>query len=280
MSKVRILRYAVLIALILAFCALVPVRADTIAEKWVVYYADKAPAEQFLPYDLIVFDSETHPPLRPLMHRGKVLLGYLSLGEAENYRPYFKKLQAKNLLLVPKKNWKGHYVVDIHNPAWSAMVIEELIPALLHQGFDGIMIDTMDSPLQLEADQPARYPGMKEAAVRLIKAIREHYPNITIMLNRGFKLLPSVEREIDMVLAESILARSDSETEAGEAYQRVADMLRQVQSRAPHVKVYTLDYWPPEDKAGMAAIYEAQRQQGFNPYVATPDLHSLIPEPQ
>ena len=53
---------------------------------WLVYYSDKAPSEAFKGYDLIVFDSQFHPPLRPLLDRGKTLLGYLNLGEASENR--------------------------------------------------------------------------------------------------------------------------------------------------------------------------------------------------
>src|SRR5579872_4599043 len=172
-------------------------------ERWVVYYANALPPNAFKPFDVIVFDSDSHPPLAALKEQHKLLLGYISLGEAEDYRDYYKDIESQHLLLEANPAWKGHRIIDVRKPEWTAYAINVLVPKVLAQGFDGIMIDTMDSVTHLEDEDPKQYAGMKQAAAQLIKAIRAHYPYIKIMVNRGFDLLPYVGEDIDMVMAES-----------------------------------------------------------------------------
>ncbi len=252
-------------------------------ERWVVYYGDKLPASAFVPYDLIVFDSDHHPPLAPLKAEGKTVLGYISLGEAETYRSYFGAIKSKHLLLGANKSWKGHFVIDMRKQEWQQVVIDELIPPILAQGFDGIMIDTIDSVIQPEIDHPAQYAGMQGSAVLLIRSIREHYPNIKIMLNRGFEILPQVANDIDMVMAESTLgdwqpgAKKPRLIE--KEYAHYVEQLQAARLSAPSLKIYSIDYWPAKDKPGVRHIYSIQRAQGFIPYVGPLDLQNVWSEP-
>ncbi len=253
--------------------------------RWLAYYSDKASPQEFGAYTLLVLDSDHRPELEPLAERGKTLLGYLSLGEAERYRHHFQEVADSDLLLAENPHWKGSYGIDIRHRSWTEKVIYELIPGLLHQGFDGVFLDTLDTPLHMERQDPERYRGMTEAAVRLVKTIRRHYPGIKIMLNRAYEILPQVAGDIDIVLGESVYADYDFETKS---YKRVPQALYELQlgylkdamKRNPSLEVYTLDYWEPQDREGIAAIYRVQRANGFKPYVATVALDRIIPEPR
>jgi hypothetical protein len=44
--------------------------------------------------------------------------------------------------------------------------------------------------------------------------------------------------------------------------------------------VFTLDYWNPEDAAGIRRIYRTERANGFHPYVATIKLDRIVREPR
>ncbi len=253
-------------------------------QRFVVYYTDQAPSQTFEPYDVIVFDSQAHPQLRPLQHRGKLLLGYLSLGEGEKSRSSYAWQAKQKLLLSENPDWPGHRVLDIRNPVWAAHVVENLIPDILHHGFDGIFLDTVDSPIYLETLDPKTYPGMKQAAVELIKTIRLHYPRMPIVLNRGFDILPEIASDISGVLAESIYTAYDFKNkkhrlQPKEHYASVANFLKTTQSNAPRLTIYTLDYWPESDSESIKSIYAAQRAQGFIPYVAPIDLQTVMREP-
>lgn len=272
--------------------ALAPVSSsalDRLAERvggkpWVVYYADKEPVEAFAGYTLVVLDSEHHPPLRPLAERGKVLLGYISLGEVEEHRPWYAKVKRWGILKEENPHWKGSYYVDVRDPRWTALVVEELVPMLLRRGFDGVFLDTLDNPVHLEEAQPQKYKGMTEAAAQLVRAIRRNYPDAPIMMNRAYALLPKVERDIDFELGESVYADYDFKTKTYRLvdrplYLEQVRLLKEARKRRPELRVMTLDYWSPSDPEGIKRIYKEQRANGFDPYVATIDLDRIVAAP-
>lgn len=259
-----------------------PARAG---ERWAAYYTDRLPASAFNSYSLLVFDSHAHPELISLRYRDALALGYVSLAEKGDYRPWFAEMRRLGLLLKPVPGRESEYYIDVRKPEWAAMLTETIIPELLRQGFGGIMLDTADSAIALEEAEPVKYKGMKDALIRLIHVIRMHYPFLPIMLNRGFAVLPQAAADVDMVLAESIYSFYDAKTgkthlQPQEHYASVTQMLKNLQTARPSLKIYTLDYWPPEDTAGQKAIYRIQRENGFIPYVSTPDLQSLLGEPE
>lgn len=270
----------------LAFLGLLFSPAPLQAERpWVVYYSDKAPLEAFEPFDLLVLDSKYHPPLEPLRAQGKTLLGYISLGEAEKHRHFYGEVKAEGILLMENKYWPGSYFVDLRDPRWARRVLEDLIPHILQKGFDGIFIDTMDNPPHLERLDPKKFKGMTKAAVNLLRSIRQHFPDIPIMLNRGYDLYDQGGAYVDMLLGESVYADYDFENKTNQLvepklYQRQVEILQQAKAKHPHLELYSLDYWDPDDRAGIARIYAEQRKNGFHPYVSTIKLDQIISRPK
>lgn len=255
-------------------------------ERWALYYANTLPAESFQPFDLIVFDRESHPPLDSLKTQHKTLLGYLSLGEAETFREtYFQYLKDHQLLVEMGPEWKGNPIIDSRKPEWIPYVLDVIIPAILKQGFDGVMIDTADSTIYLENNNPQTYGGLKQSFVGTVKAIRARYPKIKIMLNRGFDLLPDLGGDIDMLLAESTFSSwNEAQRECilltTEQRQHYLTILEGAQRGSHRLKIYTLDYWPADDAARIKDIYERQREKGFIPYVTTFGVQTIAAEPK
>ena len=252
---------------------------------WVVYYSDQASIDAFAPYQLIILDPDQHPPLKPLFAQGKSLLAYISLGEVNRNRSYFHSVKNQNILLKENETWSGSFYVDVRSDLWAVRVIKRLIPAVLSQGFDGLFIDTLDNPIELERLDPVRFKGMMHAAEILVKRIRVHYPNILIMVNRGYPLLTEVAPFIDMVLGESVYSDFNF---VKKIYQRVNTPLYQSQvvtlknlkKQHPRLGIFTLDYWHENDPKGLKQIYEIQRKNGFIPYVSTIQLDKIIEEPK
>ncbi|MEO5365279.1 MAG: endo alpha-1,4 polygalactosaminidase [Magnetococcus sp. WYHC-3] len=252
--------------------------------RWVVYYADAARHEDFAPYDLVVLDSLHHPGLLALRDQGKVLLGYASLGEAEQHRSWFAAVRAEGLLVRENPHWPGSWTVDVRDARWVKRVVEDIVPAVLRQGFHGLFVDTLDNPIALEREDPQRYAGMQDATVRLVQTLRYHFPDMKIMINRGYEVLPRLAEHIDYVLGESVRADYDFENKTyrrvgEEDYRWQVDQLLALQRQRPALGIFTLDYWDPEDAPGVARLYREQRANGFSPYVATIDLDRIVPEP-
>jgi uncharacterized protein (TIGR01370 family) len=252
--------------------------------RWAVYYAADAELIAFASYELLVLDADRHPPLGPLADRGKTLLGYLSLCEISRDRPYYREVEAEGLLLGDHAVWKGASYVDIRDPRWLRRVVEELIPRLLRAGFTGLFLDTLDDASYLEGQRAAN-SGMKAAAVRLVKTIRRHYPGVTIMMNRGYDLLPEVDGHIDAVLGESVHATYDRARQRyvlvdNDETARQVRLLERAKARRPGLRLFSLDYWDPDDARGLKRVYDAARANGFEPYVGTIELDRLVAEPK
>jgi len=250
-----------------------------------VYYAATATADELEPYDLLVLDHQNHPPLEPLVDRGKTVLGYLSVGEIASDRPWFDEVREEGILLGENENWKGSFMVDLRDPRWTARVVEEMVPRVLQAGFKGVFLDTLDNAGHLERTDAARFRGMSFAGVRLVRAIRRHYPDMPIMVNRAYDLLPRIAKDVDMVLGESVYTTYDWKTKK---YKRVSErdyelqlgFLREAARVNPEVRIFTLDYWDPDDAEGVAEVYATERANGFSPYVATIELNRIVPEPK
>lgn len=246
--------------------------------RWIVYYSDQAGAKEMAPYDHVILDSRYHPPLTPLKREGRTIYGYLSLGEASEDYSYTKDLEKESLLLRPSEFWKGNRFIDIRDRRWADRVCRELVPGILARGFQGLFLDTLDSPLSLEAS----HRGMLEAAKGLIVRLRGEFPQVKIALNRSYALLPAVAKQVDVVVGESVYATYDFQTKRyglvePALHRKQVSWLRGAQAKNAKLKVFTLDYWEPDDKEGIAKIYRVQRGNGFCPYVSTIDLRRILP---
>ncbi len=105
------------------------------------------------------------------------------------------------------------------------------------------------------------------------------------MMNRGYELLPEVEGHIDILLAESFFTDYDFDTKVyskvpSDLYQEQLLIIKAAKTRQPNLRVFTLDYWNPEDAKGIAQIYSEQRGNGFSPYVATIELDRIVKKPK
>lgn len=252
--------------------------------RWAVDYGPATSPDQAQGYDLLVLEPDHSRPIAPLRGPGSRLLGYLSFGEVEQGRSYIAALRRQGVLKAVNPNWRDSRMVDMRKPAWSALVLDQLIPEVLAKGYDGIFIDTLDNVEALETRDPVANGGMIDAAVELVRAVRQRFPGIVVMMNRGYALLPRVADRIDVILAEAMASRWNFTTKAYElappsdwAWQ--AERLNRARVANPALKLATLDYWDPEDHATIAGLYERERRAGYAPYVATLALDRLYPEP-
>ena len=262
------------VALITLCACIKPEQTHYNFPRWAAYYHMQAPLSSLLSFDLLVLDSEHHPKLAPLKAAQIPLLGYISVGEVRD--PETKRFLSSSSILGKNPHWDS-YIVDVRDPKWADYIVNKAVPAALARGFDGVMLDTMDSPLHLESTNPRTYQGMSESLIHIVQRIRKKHPNIKIMVNRAFEILPEIAPQIDMLLAESTLSHYDFESnEASEqpdaVYMQYVEKIHHARRLIPNLSVYTLDYWDMNDSTGVSHIYETQRKHGFVPYVTTPNL--------
>ena len=75
------------------------------------------------------------------------IVAYLSIGEAEDYRPYWKKEWEGDgrpgFLVEENKEWKGNFRVRYWRKDWQTIVFSYL-ETIVNQGFDGVYLDIVD----------------------------------------------------------------------------------------------------------------------------------------
>jgi len=107
-------------------------------------------------YDALVLDLEFEdgPLLAVDVERLKVkanggarlVLCYLSIGEAEDYRSYWESSWTANppeWLLEENPDWEGNYPVQYWHPEWRDIVFT-MLDTVLKAGFDGVYLDRVD----------------------------------------------------------------------------------------------------------------------------------------
>ncbi len=85
---------------------------------------------------------------------GRKILAYLSVGEAEKYRPYWKASwnnRPPAFLMAENRHWPGNYQVKFWLDSWQAIILPE-VDRLMQQGFDGIYLDKVDIYENFEYD--------------------------------------------------------------------------------------------------------------------------------
>ncbi|HYR84029.1 MAG TPA: endo alpha-1,4 polygalactosaminidase [Terriglobia bacterium] len=276
----RILFFGPLVPILLILYMLSPWSEQHV--RWAAYYSGIQPEDAFYGFKLLILDRDDHPPIASLQ-KGRTLLGYISVGEAEKARGYFDRLQKQGLLVAENVNWPGSFYVDVRSPQWPEE-IKTLVRHVVNQGFNGVFLDTVDDAEYLENRDPDSCRGMKDAMAQLILDVRREFPDISIAVNRGYSILPQIDTSIDYVLGESVRAGYDF---AAKTYRRIpeeqyleqVETLKAAKRRNPKLTILTLDYWSPDDAKGISRIYQEQRDNGFSPYVATLKLDELIQEP-
>lgn len=112
-------------------------------------------------YDLIVMDLYlnddvfTRAEIEQLKHKKnggrRMVVCYLSVGEAEDYRPYWKadwKAKKPDWLLAENPDWKGNFKVKYWDKDWQSLIYgndASYLKKIVDAGFDGAYLDMIDS---------------------------------------------------------------------------------------------------------------------------------------
>lgn len=252
--------------------------------KWIAFYGQTSDEQVLSSYDIVILDPMFKGSAAIVAEAGASVCAYLSLGEIRKSDTFYDRVD-QAALLEENPMWPGTRRIDVRHRSWKELVLREVIPSIAGKGFTGLFLDTLDTPPYLEQQDPHGKSGMRQAAVDLVQAIHKFYPNMSIIMNRGYALLPSVIDSIDAIVAESLLTTESRPGEGGYKWNESSEVALQLSLLAPALRrqtrlpVLSLDYWDPEDVGTIKKIYLRERQLGHHPYVATRTLDRIIPEP-
>jgi endo-alpha-1,4-polygalactosaminidase (GH114 family) len=226
---------------------------------------------------MIVLGGDPQIPPGDFPHE-TVRLGYLSVGEADPRRPYGNEVRAAPFLVEPDPAWPDNFRVDVRDRRWQQILLGEEIPRLLAQGFDGLMLDTIDTAPYLEGKDPARFAGSRQALRDFVREIRTRFPGAPLLAN-GIAGLADVAPFVDGFVVEGVFATYDfgrrlyRETTTVEREWKLG-RIAEAQAIA-HRPVFTIDY---ADVGDIVLAHWAESEavgHGFKPYVGVRDLNTL-----
>ena len=140
---------------------------------------------------------------------GRQVVAYLSIGEAEAYRKYWKSswnnpATRPDYILEENPDWKGNFKVKYWKKEWQQIVLNE-IDNIINSGFDGVFLDIVDAFEYFENDDgeyidykinPDTGNSYRADMIELIRNIREkldsyHTGDHLIIPQNGSQLLES-----------------------------------------------------------------------------------------
>ena len=107
-------------------------------------------------YDVMVIDYSkdgddasafSSDEIASLQASGKIVLAYLSIGEAEEYRFYWKESWNNNkpsFIENENPDWAGNYKVKYWYKSWWKKALKPYLDKVMEAGFDGVYLDIID----------------------------------------------------------------------------------------------------------------------------------------
>lgn len=218
----------------------------------------------------------TREEVSSMRNKGERIIAYISIGEAENYRPYWRTLTPQDRAkFVDAENpeWEGNYKVKYWDNNWQNVVYNQL-DAIIKQGFDGVYLDIIDAYEYWENK------GVNDASQRMRDFVRniaiycQSKPNgFWIIPQNGEALLSDVEylRNINAIGIEDLaydgegIPKNTRDTHAKSDFLYLA-----VDAGKP---VLVVEYPAPPHYFGAIGVAKGHAANGFVPYLAHRELN-------
>ena len=238
-----------------------------------LYHHSRIPPELFQAYDWIVLDQDD-PTLDRLklhfyMKRRAKVFGYMSVGEIESFRDYYEDL--KRFAIGKNPMWDTE-VADLRREEYLDFLVDVVAKRIAERGFDGFFLDTLDSYRLVAKEGEAE--DFLRGEIALIKRLKERYPDMLILINRGFEIVEEVRDLIDGVVVESLFAGLDGDRRYVKVKEEDRRYLLPIleKIRSDGLPVIVIDYLPPSRRRMAKDLVKRIRDLGFIPYVSDREL--------
>lgn len=206
----------------------------------------------------------------------RLLLGYLSIGAAESYRPYWQpgwKTNPPAWLLQEDPDWPGSFNVAYWHPDWQATVLRSL-DRLMDSGFDGVYMDLVDAYYR-NPQNPDAQADMVTWVCRIAAHAHARDPDFLIVPQNASGLIrdPRYAPCVDALgNEETFMYAMNTPTEPERQTQLLADY---AQWKARGKPVFTIEYADREPL--ITQLYARARAAGLVPYVTVRNVDVLTP---
>ncbi len=194
----------------------------------------------------------------------RIVLAYLSIGEAESYRNYWQSAwyfaeTKPKWLREENPNWPRNYLVDFGDPDWQAVMFGtpfSMLDRIAAAGFDGVYLDRVDA----YQDAIVATANAEDQMVGFVGRLADHAhrinPNFLVIMQNAEELAKSkpLLARLDGLAKEDFLFGFDN-SEAANPTQMIDDTLRNLRrARRAGLKIFVLEYAKTAE-----AILQAQR---------------------
>lgn len=228
---------------------------------------------------------------------GRRVVAYVSIGEAEDYRPYWQKdwdadkdgkpdATAPKFLNTENPDWKGNYRVRYWQPDWQAIMLRA-VGEVVAQGFDGIYLDIVDAFEFYEYDETTKdwldnrpnpetghtYRQDMIAWVTIIaKQARDKHPGFLVIPQNASQLLEHADyRELISAIGVEDLFVAGRKLKTEKQSRYVINFLEKLKPTGKPVLV--IDY-PKSEKIDTGA-FELAAKHGFTLLLTDRELTTL-----
>lgn len=239
-------------------------------------YNKHVPALKLCGYDLVVVDPASN--FNPIEYCTSISkpLAYVSLGEVALDAPYAKDISS-NWVIGKNVAWNNNMIMDQTQKGWQDYFLNQMIDPLWNKGYRGFFLDTLDS-FFLTTKDPQLQQKQIDGMANLIQQIKIRHPEATVILNRGFQLLPQVHNQVDEVVIESLYnawnqAKHIYENTSAADQKMLWDQINKI--RQLQLPIIIIDYLPPAQQNKAQGLADALAKQGFIPWITDSTLQEL-----
>ena len=213
-----------------------------------------------------------------MMGEKLVTLAYVSIGEAEDYRYYWKEEWKENppeWLGPENPDWPGNYAVRYWMEEWKEIVFS-YIEKVKEQGFDGVYLDKVDE-FEYWVENGMDEATLARAMVGFINEIKERAGTMLGYIQNGERIVLFDKRIlnlIDGIGVEDLFYDGVDPIDEREVEERLG-VLREYSSAGKRVLV--VDYvddgsgYEGDNLERIEDFIKRSRREGFVPYAARSD---------
>lgn len=214
----------------------------------------------------------------------RTVLAYLSIGEAETYRPYWRpswETRPPAWLAEENPDWPGNFKVRFWDPDWQAIVAAEL-DRRVAQGFDGVYLDIVDAYWHFldSGERPGAAADMVAFVAALASRARARAPGFRIVPQNAEGLLEDdgYRAVIDAIGKEDLYYGLEGDGVANPADEVAWSRSLLDRLAADRKPVLVVEYLAGSPALARDAVARARRD-GFVPLIAARPLATLPTPP-
>ena len=209
----------------------------------------------------------------------KIVIAYLSIGEAEDYRYYFKDEWHTNppdFLEEENPFWPGNYKVKYWDKNWQNIIFgkeNSYLDKIIAQGFDGVYLDKVDAYEDYEDERDSAKKDMIDFVMNLAEYARKKKKNFYIIPQNAEELLEDEKyRKMVNGIGVESLFYNGREKPNPKTY---------IENREKYLDLIVKTKWVlvteyVQKKNLIKDVYEKAKKKGYIPYCTVIDLDQLI----